>query len=105
MTASLYPTGIARRENGIPPPDVPLTDVDLASLEFWERDDDVRDGAFATLRRESPITFFEVAEFPGFPAGPGHWALTRFDDIHHASRHPEIFSSRCRPRSRSSQDR
>jgi cytochrome P450 len=93
MTASLYPTGIARRENGIPPPDVPLTDVDLASLEFWERDDDVRDGAFATLRRESPITFFEVAEFPGFPAGPGHWALTRFDDIHHASRHPEIFSS------------
>ena len=93
MTASLYPTGIARRENGIPPPDVPLTDVDLASLEFWERDDDVRDGAFATLRRESPITFFEVAEFPGFPAGAGHWALTRFDDIHHASRHPEIFSS------------
>ncbi len=93
MTASLHPTGIARRENGIPPPDVPLTDVDLASLEFWERDDDVRDGAFATLRRESPITFFEVAEFPGFPAGPGHWALTRFDDIHHASRHPEIFSS------------
>jgi methyl-branched lipid omega-hydroxylase len=93
MTASLHPTGIARRENGIPPPDIPLTDVDLASLEFWERDDDVRDGAFATLRRESPITFFEVAEFPGFPAGPGHWALTRFDDIHHASRHPEIFSS------------
>jgi methyl-branched lipid omega-hydroxylase len=93
MTTSLHPTGIARRENGIPPPDVPLTDVDLASLEFWERDDDVRDGAFATLRRESPITFFEVAEFPGFPAGPGHWALTRFDDIHHASRHPEIFSS------------
>jgi cytochrome P450 len=93
MTASLHPTGIARRENGIPPPDVPLTDVDLASLEFWERDDDVRDGAFATLRRESPITFFEVAEFPGFPAGAGHWAVTRFDDIHHASRHPEIFSS------------
>ena len=64
-----------------------------ASLEFWERDDDLRDGAFATLRRESPITFFDVADFPGFPAGAGHWALTRFDDIHHASRHPEIFSS------------
>jgi len=93
MTSTLHPTGIARRENGVPPPDVPLTDVDLASLEFWERDDDVRDGAFATLRRESPITFFEVAEFPGFPAGAGHWAVTRFDDIRHASRHPEIFSS------------
>jgi cytochrome P450 len=89
----MHQPGIARRENGVPPPDVPLVDIDLGSLEFWERDDDLRDGAFATLRRESPITFFEVAEFPGFPAGAGHWALTRFDDVHHASRHPEIFSS------------
>jgi methyl-branched lipid omega-hydroxylase len=93
MTMTVNPAGIARRKNGVPPPEVPLVDIDLGSLEFWERDDDLRDGAFATLRRESPITFFEVAEFPGFPAGAGHWALTRFDDVHHASRHPEIFSS------------
>ena len=26
-------------------------------------------------------------------AGAGHWALTTFDDIHYASRRPEIFSS------------
>ncbi len=93
MTATMHRAGIARRENGVPPPDVALADIDMASLEFWERDDDLRDGAFATLRRESPITFFEVAEFPGFPAGAGHWALTRFEDVHFASRHPEIFSS------------
>ena len=93
MAATMHPAGIAHRENGVPPPDVPLADIDLGSLEFWERDDDLRDGAFATLRRESPITFFEVADFPGFPAGAGHWALARLDDIHHASRHPEIFSS------------
>jgi methyl-branched lipid omega-hydroxylase len=93
MTTTMHQAGIARRENGVPPPDVALADIDLASLEFWERDDDLRDGAFATLRRESPITFFEVAEFPGFPAGAGHWALTRFEDVHFASRHPEIFSS------------
>jgi cytochrome P450 len=62
-------------------------------FEFWQLDDDLRDGAFATLRRESPITFFDVPEFGGFAAGAGHWALTRFDDIHHANRHPEIFSS------------
>ena len=68
MTSILHRTPIARRENGVPPPDVPLADIDLASLEFWERDDDIRDRAFATLRRESPITRFEVAEFPGFPA-------------------------------------
>jgi cytochrome P450 len=93
MTATMHPAGIAHRENGVPPPDVPLTDVDLGSLEFWMRDDDIRDGAFATLRRESPITFFEVQEVSGFPGGAGHWALTRFEDVHHASRHPEIFSS------------
>ena len=63
MTTTEHRQAIARRENGVPPPDVPLTDIDLGSLEFWERDDDLRDGAFATLRRESPITFFEVAEF------------------------------------------
>jgi cytochrome P450 len=93
MTSTLHRAGITRRENGVPPPDVPLAGIDLASLEFWGRDDDVRDGAFATLRRESPIAFFEVTEVEGFPSGAGHWALTRFDDIHHASRHPEIFSS------------
>jgi cytochrome P450 len=93
MTATINKTPIAPRKNGTPPPDVPLADIDLGTVELWEWDDDLRDGAFATLRRESPITFFEVAEFPGFAAGAGHWAVTRFDDIHHASRHPEIFSS------------
>jgi len=44
--------GIARRENGVPPPDVQLADIDLGTLDFWQLDDDLRDGAFATLRRE-----------------------------------------------------
>jgi cytochrome P450 len=92
MTTSVS-TGITRRKNGDPPPDVPLGEIDLGAIEFWEWDDDHRDGAFATLRRESPITFFEVAEFAGFPGGKGHWALTTHDDVHHASRHPEVFSS------------
>jgi methyl-branched lipid omega-hydroxylase len=93
MTSTMHRPSIARRENGVPPPDVSLTDVDLGSLEFWERDDDLRDGAFATLRRESPITFFEVPEVAGFAPGAGHWALVAYDDVHHASRHPEVFSS------------
>ena len=29
----------------------------------------------------------------GFGQGAGHWALTKFDDVHFASRHPHIFSS------------
>lgn len=93
MTTTLHPTGIAPRENGAPPPHVPLGDIDLGTLDFWDWDDDRRDGAFATLRREAPISFFEVPEFSGFPTGAGHWALTTYDDVRHASRHPEVFSS------------
>ena len=86
-------TAIATRANGQAPPDVPLADINLGTLRFWALDDSIRDGAFATLRREAPITFFPEIEFEGFETGPGHWALMKFDDVHFASRHPEIFSS------------
>ncbi len=86
-------SGPLGRENGTPPPEVPLADVDLGKRRFWSWDDDLRDGAFATLRREAPVKFFEVPGLPGFEAGPGHWALTTFEHVRHASRHPEVFSS------------
>lgn len=89
------------RTNGVAPPKVPLSGIDLGSWEFWGLDDDIRDGAFATLRREAPITFHdsivladrdaEVADRDAEVAG--HWALTRYDDVFYASRHPELFSS------------
>jgi cytochrome P450 len=85
--------GISTRVNGQEPPQVPLADINLGTLRFWGLDDSLRDGAFTALRREAPITFFHEIEFEGFEAGPGHWALTRLDDVHFASRHPEIFSS------------
>jgi methyl-branched lipid omega-hydroxylase len=88
-----FPTVIASRRNGEAPPHVPLSDVDLGTWEFWERDDDFRDGAFATLRREKPVSFWEIPTQPDFDAGAGHWALTKYDDVHFASRHPQIFSS------------
>jgi cytochrome P450 len=74
------------------PPDVPLSDVNLGAWDFWAQDDDLREGAFATLRRHDPISWqpeFILAADPG----PGHWAVTRYDDVFHASRHPEIYSS------------
>ena len=86
--------GIATRVNGAAPPEMALTDIDLGSEHFWSLDDAARDGAFATLRREAPISFQPEPVSPGYQAGRGHWALTKFDDVHHASRHPEIFSSR-----------
>ena len=85
--------GIATRVNGQAPPDVPLADINLGTIDFWEQDHSIRDGAFATLRRESPITFFRELQYEGFQAGGGHWALMNLDDVHYASRHPEIFSS------------
>ncbi|MGI9161931.1 MAG: cytochrome P450 [Mycobacterium sp.] len=85
--------GISTRVNGQAPPDVPLSDIDLGTLRFWGLDDSIRDGAFATLRREAPIKFFREVEFEGFQAGAGHWALMSYDDVRFASRHPEIFSS------------
>jgi methyl-branched lipid omega-hydroxylase len=86
-------TGVATRVNGAPPPEVPLADIHLESLEFWGFDDDFRDAAFATLRREAPLSFWPAIEYEGFVAGSGYWALTKHDDVHYASRHPEIFSS------------
>ena len=84
---------ISTRVNGTPPPDVPLEDVELGSWDFWALDDEVRDGAFATLRREAPVSLHQEFVQDGFGHGRGHWAVTRYDDVFHASRHPEIFSS------------
>jgi cytochrome P450 len=85
--------GIATRENGTAPPEVPLADIDLSTWDFWALDDDLRDGAFTTLRREAPISFWPEPVQEGFEEGAGHWALTELDDVFYASRHPEVFSS------------
>src|ERR1700757_2767440 len=86
-------TGIATRVNGAPPPEIPLADIHLESMDFWGLDDDMRDGVFATLRREAPISFWPAIEYEGVDVGAGYWSLTKLDDVHFASRHPEIFSS------------
>src|SRR3984893_14686909 len=85
--------GIATRVNGTAPPEVPLADIDLGTWDFWALDDDLRDGAFTTLRREAPISFWPEPVQEGLHHGAGHWALTGLDDVFYASRHPEIFSS------------
>lgn len=81
------------RPNGAPPPEMSLADVHLEALDFWSRGDDIRDAAFAALRREAPISFWPAIQMEGFDSGGGYWALTKLDDVHFASRHPDIFSS------------
>jgi cytochrome P450 len=67
--------------------------IDLSDPEFWLRPDEEREAAFATLRAERPIAFFEEPEFEQIPRGPGYWALTRYDDVWTASRRPDVFIS------------
>lgn len=85
--------GIAPRVNGARPVDVPRSEINLGSWQFWRQDDDVRDGAFAVLRRDDPISFHPACVLDGSPESAGHWAVTRYEDVFHASRHPDIFSS------------
>jgi cytochrome P450 len=85
--------GTSTRANGAAPPDVPLSDINLGSWDFWARDDEFRDGAFATLRREAPVSLQPEFVMEGTEQGRGHYAVTRYDDVFHASRHPELFSS------------
>ncbi len=69
--------------------------INLSDQAFWLRPLEEREGAFATLRAERPISFLEEPYLEGlpFPKGPGYWALTRYADILEVSRSPEVFCS------------
>jgi cytochrome P450 len=70
-----------------------LDQINLSAPLFWMLPLEEREGAFATLRAERPIVFFEELEFPGFPKGPGYCSLTRHADILEVSRNAELFCS------------
>ncbi len=72
----------------IPTPTTTLAvdDINLASFDFWMRDD--VDGALARLRRERPVAWHQHAD-----SGKGFWSLTRFDDVAAATRAWDTFSS------------
>ncbi len=70
-----------------------LDQIDLSDIEFWARPWADREDAFATLRAQSPIRFYEEPEIPMLPKGPGYWALTRHADVLAASKQPDKFQS------------
>jgi cytochrome P450 len=75
-----------------------LAQIDLSDIEFWARPWEEREEAFALLRRERPLAFFEEPELLGdlaqmLPPGPGYRAVVRHADVAEASRHPEIYRS------------
>jgi len=78
----------------IPTTDLAVNEIRLGDIEQWMRPD--REGIFAKLRAEAPVSFHEEAELPPeipYPQGPGFWALTRFDDVMRVSRDPDGFHS------------
>jgi cytochrome P450 len=72
-----------------------VDDIDLNDVEFWLAPLEQREAAFAVLRREKPLGFFEEPEVmvDWMPQGPGYFAVTRHADILEASKQPEIFCS------------
>ena len=71
-----------------------VDDIRLGDLETWLRPD--REGVFAKLRAEAPISFHAEPVPPPdvpFPQGPGFWALTRHADVMQVSRDPDTFHS------------
>jgi cytochrome P450 len=50
--------------------------------------------AFRQLRDTEPVCWQQETEVLGWPAGPGYWAVTRYADVRHVLRSPELFSSR-----------
>jgi methyl-branched lipid omega-hydroxylase len=78
----------------IPTTDLAVDEIHLGDIEQWMRPD--REGIFAKLRAEAPITFHDEPVPPpeaNFPQGPGFWALTRYADVMHVSRDPDTFHS------------
>lgn len=73
--------------------DLSLDSINLSTPEFWEAPLSEREAAFALLRRERPIAFFEEPDLPFLPKGPGYYAITRHADILEISRQPELFCS------------
>jgi cytochrome P450 len=49
--------------------------------------------ALRRLRDEQPVAWQDEHAVGDWPAGPGFWAVTRFDDVRYVLRSPELFSS------------
>ena len=69
-------------------------DLDISSNAFWARTFEERDGSFARLRREAPVSWHPPTEFPFPHEEVGFWAVVGNDDINAVSRQTSRFGSR-----------
>jgi methyl-branched lipid omega-hydroxylase len=68
-------------------------DIDLSNPLFWALPLEDREGAFATLRAERPVSFHNEPELAILPRGPGYWSFVKHEDVLLASRSADVFCS------------
>jgi len=79
-------------------PTMNVEDIDLSDIGFWALPLAERDRAFALLRAERPLAYFEEPDLTATssiapPPGRGYRAVTRHADVTEVSRHPELYCS------------
>jgi cytochrome P450 len=75
----------SRGQAGADPHAIPLEKIDVSDSELFETD--THWGYFERLRREAPVHYCAASDF-----GP-YWSVTRYRDIVHVEKNPEIYSS------------
>ncbi|MHC1559979.1 cytochrome P450 [Actinomycetospora sp. C-140] len=68
-----------------------MSDVDVFDPAVFARG--VPHEALRRLRDEEPVAWQDEHAVGEWPAGPGFWAVTRYDDVRSVLRTPEVFSS------------
>jgi cytochrome P450 len=75
----------SKGQAGVDPQSIPLEKIDISDSELFETNDHF--GYLARLRKEDPVHYCAESDF-----GP-YWSVTRYDDIVHVEKNPEIYSS------------
>lgn len=72
-----------------------VDEINLSELEFWARPLAEREGAFARLRADRPLPFYEEPDTQSelIPVGPGYFAVTKYDDILEVSKNAAQYCS------------
>jgi cytochrome P450 len=75
----------SKGQAGADPYSIPLEKIDVSDSELFETD--THWGYFARLRKEDPVHYCAASDFGPF------WSVTRYDDIVHVEKNPEVYSS------------
>jgi len=75
-----------------------VDDIDLSDMGFWALPLREREQAFAVLRAERPLAFFDEPDLSATswlapPPGRGYRAVTRHADVTEVSRNPDVYCS------------